>query len=149
MIKDVPPEHQQDLDYIVDMIDWETNRDPDFLAKNTLDPVPVRDLDAMRADGHTEHRIVYGQADFGVNEIRMSAGASATFRDDFPYVLLAIGGHGAVGNVPIESPTIIRFGRPSGDEVFVGCHAAGEGVTITNRSRTSDLVLMKTYRPIA
>lgn len=146
--KDVPPEHQDDLDYIVDMIDWETNLDPDFLAKNTLDPVPIKDPGEMREAGYTEHRIVYGQADFAVNEICVRPMQEVTLADSCPYGLLAVAGHGRVAGVPIESPTLIRFGEPSGDEVFVGAAAAARGVTIANHSDVHELVLLKTFAPV-
>ena len=148
VIKDVPAEHQSDLDYIVEMIDWETNLDPAFLAENTLDPIPARDAGEMRGQGFVENKVVYGQEDFATNEIRLSPRAAATLVDPYPYGLLAVAGHGQVGGVTIESPTIIRFGAPSGDEVFVSHAAAREGVTVTNRSPVTELVLLKTFRPI-
>ena len=32
LVKDVPPEHHHDLDYIVGMLDWEANVDPEFAS---------------------------------------------------------------------------------------------------------------------
>lgn len=145
--KDVPPEHRDNLDYIVDMIDWDTNLDPDFLAKNTLDPVPAKDAGEMREAGYSEQRIVYGQADFAVNEIRVRPEREVTLADPCPYGLLAVAGHGRVAGVPIESPTFIRFGEPSGDELFVGATAAAQGVTVANLSKVHELVLLKTFAP--
>ena len=31
LVKDVPPEHHHDLDYIVGMLDWDANVDPEFV----------------------------------------------------------------------------------------------------------------------
>ena len=30
LVKDVPPEHHHDLDYIIGMLDWDANVDPEF-----------------------------------------------------------------------------------------------------------------------
>src|SRR3954467_6903759 len=35
LVKDVPPEHHQDIDYLLDMLDWDANTDPNF-AKHRL-----------------------------------------------------------------------------------------------------------------
>ena len=148
VVKDVPEEYREDLDYIVDMIDWETNLDPDFLRKNTLTPQPARPLEDMDDDGYAEHRVIYGASDFAANEIRVSPGFAVTIVDSLPYGLLAIAGHGKVGGVEIESPTMIRFGESAGDEVFVSFEGARKGVSISNGSSTNELVLLKHFRPL-
>ncbi|MFH0962770.1 MAG: hypothetical protein V2A58_02020 [Planctomycetota bacterium] len=146
--KDIPPEHREDLDYIVDRIDWEANLDPDFLAKNTLVPLPAREPEETRSSGFREMRIIYGQSDFAANEVRLPPGERVTVRDEIPYAMLAVAGHGRVGNVPIETPAVIRFGEPAGDEVFVSFEAARAGLAIENLSTTSELVLLKHFRPL-
>ncbi len=39
LVKDVPPEHHQDLDYLVEQLDWEKNVDPEFKKHNYLEPI--------------------------------------------------------------------------------------------------------------
>ena len=36
LVKDVPPEHHQDLDYIINMLDWDANVDPGVREESPL-----------------------------------------------------------------------------------------------------------------
>ena len=38
LVKDVPPEHHHDLDYIIGMLDWDANVNPEFGASNRVFP---------------------------------------------------------------------------------------------------------------
>ena len=40
LVKDVPPEHHHDLDYIIDMLDWDANVDPEFAKHRLFHPDP-------------------------------------------------------------------------------------------------------------
>ena len=42
LVKDVPPEHHHDLDYLLDMLDWDANTDPEFAKHRLFDPAPGR-----------------------------------------------------------------------------------------------------------
>jgi hypothetical protein len=68
-VKDVPEEYKHDLDYIVNMLDWEANVDPNFYANHYLDPKPVKPLKEMRAEGYEEYHIVYNSEYFGAKEL--------------------------------------------------------------------------------
>src|SRR5262249_61340853 len=39
LVKDVPEQHHQDLDYLVAQLDWEKNVDPEFKRHNYLEPI--------------------------------------------------------------------------------------------------------------
>src|SRR3979411_2682669 len=41
LVKDVPPEHHHDLDFIIGMLDWEANIDPQFASHRLFHPKPV------------------------------------------------------------------------------------------------------------
>ena len=41
LVKDVPPEHHHDLDYLLDMLDWDANTDPEFAKHRLFEPQPV------------------------------------------------------------------------------------------------------------
>ena len=58
LVKDVPEGHKHDLDYIVDMIDWDLNQDPDFYKNRFLQPKPVKPLEEMHAQGYEEYLTV-------------------------------------------------------------------------------------------
>ncbi len=48
MTKDVPPEHHHDLDYLISMLDWDANVNPEFAKSNKVFPKPVQ---SGRGDG--------------------------------------------------------------------------------------------------
>ena len=43
LVKDMPKDKHQDLDFIVDQLDWKKNVDPKFKDNHYLEPVPVAD----------------------------------------------------------------------------------------------------------
>ena len=60
-----------------------------------------------------------------------------------------IQGRGKFGALEIESPAMIRFGRMTGDELFVSYRSAREGISITNTSEFENLVMLKHFGPEA
>ena len=56
-------------------------------------------------------------------------------------------GHGSIGSLDIETPSLIRFGEMTRDELFVTAAAAQAGVKVTNRSETENLVMLKHFGP--
>ena len=59
LVKNVPTDKQQDLDYIVSMIDWEANTIPNIKDEYFRPPVPVKPEAAMEAEGYIEKWITY------------------------------------------------------------------------------------------
>ena len=47
----------------------------------------------------------------------------------------------------METPTLIRYGQMTSDELFVTADAAANGVVLTNRSTTENLVFLKHFGP--
>jgi len=147
LVKDVPDEYKHDLDYIIDMIDWDLNLDPDFFKNRFLEPKPVRPIEEMREEGYEEYHVVYNSEYFSARELTVLPGRSVTIKDDAAYGLIIIQGHGKFGVLNIESPALIRFGQMTSDELFVSVNAAREGVAITNESSTDELVMLKHFGP--
>jgi hypothetical protein len=147
LVKDVPDDKKQDLDYIISMIDWEANVNPDFKATHFRAPRPVKPVDEMAEAGYVENWITYGNPYFAAKELTVLPGRSVTIRDEGPYGLIILQGHGTMGTWPIESPALIRFGQLSYDEFFVSCSAALEGVTIHNPSKSDPIVMLKHFGP--
>jgi hypothetical protein len=56
-------------------------------------------------------------------------------------------GYGSIGKHEVETPTLIRYGQMTKDELFVSAGAATEGVRIVNRSDAEDLVMLKHFGP--
>jgi hypothetical protein len=46
-----------------------------------------------------------------------------------------------------STPTLVRYGELTEDELFVTASAAQRGVTIVNRSSTEPLVMLKHFGP--
>jgi len=147
LVKDVPPDKRDDLDYIISMIDWETNVNPNFASAHFRPPKPVRPVEEMEAQGYREHWIVYGSEYICAKELTVLPGRSATLRDAGPYGLIVLQGHGTLGPWPLEAPALIRFGQLTYDEYFVSYPAATAGVRIHNLSRSDPLVMLKHFGP--
>jgi hypothetical protein len=147
VVKDVPEKYKKDLDYIIDLIDWEKNLDPDFYRHRFLEPKPVRPLEEMREAGYEEYYIVYNSEYFSAKELIVHPGRSVTIKDKAAYGVIVIQGHGRFGVLDIESPAMIRFGQMTQDELFVSVKTAMEGITIVNDSKTEDLVMLKHFGP--
>jgi hypothetical protein len=147
--KDSPEDQRGNVDYLVDVIDWEQNIDPEFRAKHFMLPIPVRPLEEMRAEGFEERWICYMSKDFSAKELTVLPGASVTITDGGPYGLIVMQGHGTMGVWNIETPALIRYGQLTNDEFFVSAAAAKEGVTITNPSDADPIVILKHFAPDA
>ena len=75
MTKDVPPEFHHDLDYLISMLDWEANVNPEFAKSNKRHPVPVRPIEQMEECGYREKWITYGGKYYSAKELTVSARA--------------------------------------------------------------------------
>ncbi len=149
LVKDVPEEYQNDLDFIMSLIEWDINVDPEFYAHYYTPPKPVAPLAEMRDAGYEEMWITYGTDFFTAKELTVLPGRSVTITDDGAYGAIVIQGHGSLGSVPINSPSMIRFGQMTEDEVFVTADAARAGIVVTNNSASEELVMLKHFGPKA
>jgi len=147
LVKDVPPEHHRDLDYILSMLDWDKNTDPEFGKHNKVFPVPVRDEGAMSEAGYREVWVTYGKPWYSAKELTVLPGRSVVIRDAAAYGMILTQGYGQVGVHEAETPTLVRFGQMTKDEFFVTRAAAEAGVRITNRSGWEPLVMLKHFGP--
>jgi len=145
LTKNVPPDKQHDLDYLVSMLDWELNTLPNFREQFFRRPRPVRPEEEMKAEGYLEYWISYGNPYFAAKELTVLPGRTVTIRDACAYGLIMLQGHGTLGEWPIETPTLIRFGQLTHDEYFVSYPAARAGVKIHNPSRSDPIVMLKHF----
>lgn len=143
LVKDVPPEHHHDLDYLIEMMDWEANTDPEFAEHRMFDPKPAH----LETDGYCEKWVVYSTAHYSAKELTVLPGRSVAIRDAAAYGVILTQGFGTFGRHDIETPTLIRYGEMTQDELFVTAQAAGEGIKITNKSKTENLVMLKHFGP--
>jgi len=147
LVKDVPPEHHHDLDYLLDMLDWEANLDPEFARHRHFEPHPVAPVDEMAEAGYSEKWIVFSTPHYSAKELTVFPGRSVTIADAAAYGLIFTQGFGTFGKHEVETPSLIRYGQMTSDELFVSADAAANGVLITNRSATENLVLLKHFGP--
>jgi hypothetical protein len=61
--------------------------------------------------------------------------------------MIVVQGNGSLGKVEVETPSMIRFGEMTQDELFVTAPAAKNGVLVRNRSDKENLVMLKHFGP--
>ena len=148
LVKDVPKERHQDLDFIVDQLDWEENLDPNFKDNHYLEPVPVADT---RSEGYVDRWIVYGRVKgaqlFTAKELTIEPGAKCTIKDNGAYGLITVQGKGRMNRLALDCPKLIRFHEMTEDEVFCTEAAAKAGVTFENTSTVEPLVMLRYFGP--
>jgi len=145
--KNTPEERMHDFDFLIEVMDWELNVDPDFKANRFMTPLLVRSPEEMQAGAYMEKWICYKSEYFSAKELTIFPGSSVVIKDQGPYGLIMMQGHGKMGVWDIETPALIRFGQLTHDEFFVSDDAAKEGVTITNLSKTDPIVMLKHFGP--
>jgi len=145
--KDVPAEKHGDLNFIIDLIDWETNVDPKLFSHRFTPPVETAESRRAAEDGWAEKWITYRSPSFSAKELTIRPGGSVTVADQDPYGLIAVAGRGTINDHEVESATMLRYGQLSSDEFFVSASALNNGVTITNKSPSEDLVILKHFGP--
>ncbi len=149
LVKDVPEDKHQDLDYLVELLDWDGNTDTHFKDNHYIEPIPVVD---SSSEGWLDRWIVYGTVNgkqlFSARELTLEPGAKCTIRDGAACGLLAVQGRGRIGEMALETPVMIRFGELTEDEVFVSHEAAVRGVTFENTG-SEPLVTLRYFGPDA
>ena len=145
--KNSPADKVGNVDFLLDLMDWEANVDPNFAAHRFMPPRPVRPVDQMEAEGYHENWITYKSSEYSAKELTVMPGKTVTIKDGGAYGMILLQGHGRMGVWDIESPALIRFGQLTYDEFFVTEDAAKAGVQIGNPSRSDPLVMLKHFGP--
>jgi len=148
LVKDMPKEKHQDLDFIVNQLDWESNVDPSFKDNHYLEPVPVADT---RKEGFVDRWIIYGKINgqqlFTAKELTVEPGTKCIVRDNGAYGLITVQGKGKMNQLNLDCPKLIRFHELTEDEVFCTENAARSGVTFENTSAVEPLVVLRYFGP--
>ena len=148
LVKDVPEDKHQDLDYLVEQLDWDRNVDPKFKESHYLEPIVDPDCSG---DGFEDRWIDYGTIDgtqyFSAKELTVQPGATARMKDNGASGVICVQGRGRIGRLPLESPTIIRFAEATEDEVFISATRAREGYEVENLGGDCPLVLLRYFGP--
>jgi hypothetical protein len=147
LVKDVRPEFSHDLDYLVSMLDWDANVNPEVAKSNKTRPRAVKALEEMESEGYRELWITYGTPHYSAKELTVLPRRSVTIKDKAAHGAILTQGHGLIAKRSISTPSMIRFGEMTEDEFFVTAAAAKEGVVIENLSTSDPLVMLKHFGP--
>jgi hypothetical protein len=142
LVKDVPTEHHHNLDFIIGMLDWDANIDPEFAKHRLFHPQL-----ASKSSAYHENWVVYSTGYYSAKELTVYPRQSVVVTDAAAHGLIVVQGWGNLGVHEVETPSLIRYGQMTKDELFVTAAAARRGVTITNRSDTENLVMLKHFGP--
>jgi len=147
MTKDVPADKHHDLDFLIEMLDWDANVNPRFGESNRCFPRPVRAFEQTEPDGFREQWVTYGTPFYSAKELTVLPGRTATITDAAAYGVILTQGHGTMNQLAVSTPSMIRYGQMTEDEVFVTAAAAKAGVRVENLSATDPLVMLKHFGP--
>ena len=147
LVKDVPADKHQDLDYIIDQLDWEKNVDTHFKEHHYLEPIVDQ---TQSGPGYTDRWVVYGRIDgqqlFSAKELTVQPGVKCTIRDPGASGWITVQGCGRIGPLRIQTPAMIRFGQETEDEVFITYEAATAGFEVENTG-SEPLVALRYFGP--
>jgi hypothetical protein len=143
LVENVPEKKRRDIDYIMDLMDWQKNVDPHYKKHYFRPPVPC----STSENGFEERWVLYANEYIAAKELVLQPGHTAVVKDRAAYGCIIIEGYGDFGVYEAEAAVCLRFGQLSGDEYFVGEGAAAEGVKITNRSLWEPMVILKHFGP--
>jgi hypothetical protein len=143
LVSDVPQDQIDNVDYLISLMDWETNLDPLFQQKFFRPPLDIPQSEA----GFTEKWITYATPYFSAKELSVAPGAKVTVKDGAAYGCIIIQGHGTFGCFEAEAAGLLRYGQASADEYFVSESAARAGIQISNHSHCEPLVVLKHFGP--
>lgn len=144
-VKDVPADKHQDLDFIIEQLDWERNVDTHFKENHYLEPIVQ-----ASGDGWVDKWIVYGRIDgkqlFSARELTLQPGAKCVLQDPGASGWITVQGKGRLGNLNLQTPAMIRFGAETEDEVYITYEAATAGVEVENTG-SEPLVSLRYFGP--
>lgn len=138
--KNCPDEEKGNFDYLMDVIDWEANVDPNFKQNRFMRPIVAREDERYR-----EEWICYKCSNVSAKRLTVYPKQTVVISDSVAYGFILIAGRGKFGEWNIETPTLIRYGELTSDEFFVSNPVAKKGITITNESDTENLVMLKHF----
>ncbi len=147
LVKDMPKEKHHDLDFIIGQLDWDKNVDTHFKSHNYLEPI----VDPKHSSkGVTDRWIVYGHVDgqqlFSAKELTLDPGARVTIKDPGSSGWITVQGEGRVGVHAVATPTLIRFGEMTSDELFITSETAQGGYEVENTGN-GPLVSLRYFGP--
>ncbi len=148
LVKDMPKEKWNDIDFIVDTLDWKANVDPDFHKHHFLEP---KLCSGSEEEGYVDYWTNYGKTagkqPFTGKRLTVMPGAKVTIKDNGAYGLICVQGEGSINGQRMYSPSLIHFYDITSDEFYVTHDAAKSGVVFENTSATEVLEVLRYFGP--
>jgi hypothetical protein len=91
--------------------------------------------------------VCYGTGWYSAKELTVFPKRTVTIRDSAAYGIILTQGYGRFGTLPVSTPSMIRFGQMTEDELFVSAAAAEAGIRIQNLSESDPLMMLKHFGP--
>src|SRR4030095_11061123 len=109
LVKDVPKAKQKDLDFIVDLLDWDFNTCTHFKDACYMEPIAAED---SSSEGWVDKWVVYGRIHgkqlFSARELTVEPGAKVTIKDSGAWGVNAAQGNGRIRCAEHEAPVLLR-----------------------------------------
>jgi len=138
-----PDDRKRDLDYIMNLMDWDKNMDPHYKKTYFRPPIVCKHSD----EKHMEKWVIYANDYISAKELTVYPEQTVKVKDGAAYGCIIIQGHGKFGVYDAETAVMLRFGQLSADEYFVSEKASKEGVVISNNSKCEPMVILKHFGP--
>lgn len=147
LTKDVPDNKKHDLDYLVGMVDWDANINPNFHRDHYLEPIAVGDTTSQ---GFVDKWVIYGKVLgedlFSARELSVQPGTRVTIKDPGASGIIVIQGQGKVGPHQAATTTYVRYGQLTQDEFFISDQRAKTGWSVENTGH-EPLVILRYFGP--
>ena len=142
LVENCPEDKKRDLDYVIGLMDWEKNIDPNYRKHYFRPPVVCSEDKA-----YIERWVVYDNPYICAKELTVYPGQTVISHDKAAYGCIIVQSHGIFGTYEAEAAGTLRFGQLSADEYFVSELTAKKGVQIINRSQCEPMVILKHFGP--
>ena len=87
----------------------------------------MKPVEEMEADGYGEKWVTYGTPYYSAKELTVLPRRSVTIKDSAAYGVIVTQGYGTLGKQPVSTPSMIRFGEMTEDELFVTADVQSRG----------------------
>lgn len=139
----LPDDVSDQVEYIMNAIDWEANYEPDFKEKYFRPSVEL----PHEQDGLIEKWICYGNEYITAKEVTVLPGHEVLLKDQAAYGCIIIQGYGTFGPYQAEAVNMMRVGSKTADEYFVSRRRANNGVRIANNGLAEPMVILQHFGP--
>ena len=115
LVENVPADRRQDIEYVLDLMDWEKNVDPHYREHYFRPPIPCERHD----EGITANWIVHANPYIAAKETTVLPRRTVRLKEAAAFGCIIVQGFGTIGVHDAEAAGMLRFGQLSGDEFFV------------------------------